>query len=65
MELHYCDMLSYCVKESLDKHPFFDTNTVQHLPVEEGYLPVSTRYIIVKDGNGKMYKVTVEEVNES
>jgi len=62
MKLAYCDMIAYAIKEMLNQHEFFTPNKVEYDLAEEGYLVSTTKTLTLADANGKMYKVTVEEI---
>ena len=64
MNLAYCDMMAYSIKENLGKNTdgFFKTGSVDYDLAEEGYMQSTTKYITVTDTNGKKYKITVEEM---
>ena len=64
MNLAYCDMMAYSIKENLEKNTdgFFKSGPVNFDLAEEGYMQSTTKFIEVTDTNGKKYKVTIEEV---
>lgn len=64
MNLAYCDMMAYSIKENLEKNTegFFKSGPVNFDLAEEGYMQSTTKFIEVTDTNGKKYKITIEEV---
>ena len=64
MNLAYCDMMAYSIKENLEKNTdgFFKSGPVDFDLAEEGYMQSTTKFIEVVDENGKKYKITIEEV---
>lgn len=64
MNLAYCDMIAYSIKENLEKNTdgFIKGIDVKYDLAKEGYMQTTTKYVNVVDQNGKQYKVTVEEV---
>ncbi len=63
MNLAYCDMIAYAIKENigLNTQGFVTGLSVGYDLAEEGYLQTTTKYVECVDGNGKKYKITVEE----
>ena len=64
MNLAYCDMIAYSIKENLAKNTgdFMKCGPVDFDLADEGYMQSTTKYITVTDTNGKKYKITVEEL---
>jgi hypothetical protein len=71
MKLAYCDYLAHTViRPALlaDRDHHHEHRIVQEVSfvkmdlAEEGYMVSTTKYINVTDVNGKMYKVTIEEL---
>lgn len=64
MNLAYCDMIAYSIKENLGKNTgdFMKCGPVDFDLADEGYMQSTTKYITVTDTNGKKYKITVEEL---
>tara|TARA_B100001939_G_scaffold243723_1_gene211146 strand:- start:18 stop:212 length:195 start_codon:yes stop_codon:yes gene_type:complete len=64
MNLAYCDMMAYSIKENLEKNTdgFFKSGPVQFDLADKGYMQSTTKFIEVVDENGKKYKITIEEV---
>ena len=68
MNLAYCDYLAHTIiRPALLRSEMHD-GVVQEVGfvkmdlAEEGYMVSTTKYINVTDVNGKMYKVTIEEL---
>ena len=65
MKLAYCDYFAHTV---IRPALLADSDMVQEVGfvkmdlAEEGYMVSTTKYINVTDVNGKMYKVTIEEL---
>ena len=65
MKLAYCDYLAHTI---IRPALLADSDMVQEVGfvkmdlAEEGYMVSTTKYINVTDVNGKMYKVTIEEL---
>ncbi len=64
MNLAYCDMMAYSIKDNLEKNTdgFFKTGSVDFDLADEGYMQSTTKFIEVVDTNGKKYKITIEEI---
>lgn len=64
MNLAYCDMMAYSIKENLEKNTdgFFKSGSVGYDLADEGYMQSTTKFIEVVDTNGKKYKITIEEI---
>ena len=67
--LAYCDYISALIREKLvgdtasTQTVIKDVSHVQlDLHPEEGYFMSTKKTVIVEDKNGKMYRVTVEEI---
>jgi len=66
MNLAYCDMIAYAIKEKIGTitDGFIVGLKVSYDLAEEGYMQTTTKYVDVVDANGKKYKITVEEIRD-
>lgn len=68
MKLAYCDYLAHTIirpallADSDREGMVHEVGFVKMDLAEEGYMVSTTKYINVTDVNGKMYKVTIEEL---
>ena len=64
MNLAYCDMIAYSIKENLETNTkgFMKVGDLNYDLAPEGYMQTTKKTLDVIDSNGKKYKITVEEV---
>jgi len=72
IKLAYCDYIALAIGKALKTDALSNYNsliknvgsTAWDLHPEEGYMLSTTKTIEVEDTQGKMYRVTVEEIND-
>ena len=70
MNMAYCDYIAYTILQPALEKDRIGEGIVQSvgkvnmdLEPEEGYMVSTSKWVDVVDVNGKMYRVTVEEIN--
>jgi len=63
MNLAYCDMIAYAIKDNVAKvtDGAITSGPVDFDLAQEGYMQSTTKFLVLTDFNGKQYKVTIEE----
>jgi len=64
VNLAYCDMIAYGIKESIGRatNGFVTADRVNYDLAPEGYLQSTTKFVEMVDENGTRYRVTVEQL---
>ncbi len=62
--ISYCDKIAHTIKYTIVDHGFHCGPVEYDLHPEHGYFLSTKKEIILTDGNGKKYKVTVEEIDQ-